>query len=50
MGMPVIVEIPDKPENKEVLEFVFSYFTYVDEKFSTYKENSEITKMNTAKT
>ncbi len=46
MGMPVIVEIPDGPENKEILEFVFSYFTYVDEKFSIYKDTSEITKIN----
>lgn len=46
MGMPVIIEITDEIVDKELFELVFNYFTYVDEKFSVYKETSEITKIN----
>ena len=49
MGMPIIVEITDQNATPENLEKVFSYFKYVDEKFSTYKESSEITKINKEK-
>src|SRR5258708_2759823 len=38
MGMPVIVD----PGRREV----FDYFKYIDEKFSPYKQNSEVTKIN----
>jgi thiamine biosynthesis lipoprotein len=54
MGMPVIAEIADgsqpadsqSPVSKNALEKVFAYFEYVDEKFSTYKETSEISRIN----
>ncbi len=46
MGMPVIVEINDREATPELFDEVFSYFTYVDEKFSTYKETSEISAIN----
>jgi thiamine biosynthesis lipoprotein len=46
MGMPVIIEIAEKESGKELFNEVFSYFTYVDEKFSTYKETSEISAIN----
>ncbi|MCL5733807.1 MAG: FAD:protein FMN transferase [Patescibacteria group bacterium] len=49
MGMPITVEIADKNAMPENLEKIFSYFKYVDEKFSTYKESSEITKINKGK-
>lgn len=45
MGMPVIIDIPnfsDKPTFKKV----FKYFKYIDEKFSPFKQNSEVTKIN----
>lgn len=45
MGMPVTVEIVGC-KNPKILSTVFSYFKYVDEKFSTYKRNSEISKIN----
>ena len=44
MGMPVTVEIVGG--TTEALEKVFSYFTEVDERFSTYKPESEISKIN----
>lgn len=46
MGMPVIIEIVDKGATTLDFEEVFSFFDYVDQKFSTYKSDSEITKIN----
>lgn len=46
MGMPVTVEIRDDSATEEALQKVFSYFEYVDEKFSTYKTTSEISRIN----
>ncbi|MBY0376745.1 FAD:protein FMN transferase, partial [Patescibacteria group bacterium] len=46
MGMPVTVEIVDKNANALSMALIFNYFKYVDEKFSTYKKESEITKIN----
>ncbi len=45
MGMPIIVEIVGYQSESD-LEAVFSYFESVDRKFSTYKNDSEITKLN----
>lgn len=49
MGMPVTVEIVDAFATKKVLGEIFDYFTYIDNKFSTYKENSEIIHINQGK-
>jgi thiamine biosynthesis lipoprotein len=46
MGMPVIVEVIDAWADAGLLETVFAYFDYVDRKFSTYKEDSEISRIN----
>jgi FAD:protein FMN transferase len=46
MGMPITVEIVDAWATQESLENVFAYLQYVDDKFSTYKENSEISRIN----
>lgn len=46
MGMTVAVEIADGAAPQEAINKVFSYFTYVDETFSTYKKTSEISKIN----
>lgn len=46
MGMPVTVEIVDAAASDSVMDEVFDYFQYVDEKFSTYKETSEISRLN----
>ncbi len=45
MGMPVIIDILDNPSDKD-FQKVFDYFRYVDEKFSPFKKNSEVTKIN----
>ena len=46
MGMPVTIEIVDMVFDKKILNAVFSYFKYIDGKFSTYKKNSDISKIN----
>ncbi len=49
MGMPVSVEVVDPSATKQHIEEVYAYFRYVDEKFSTYKDTSEITLINEKK-
>lgn len=46
MGMTITVEIADKVFDQEVFKKAFDYFEYVDEKFSTYKDKSEISLIN----
>ncbi len=45
MGMPITVEIVDVV-SADVVERAFEYFVSVDQKFSTYKKNSEISAYN----
>lgn len=44
--MPITVEILDKRIKKEDIDKVYDYFDYVDHKFSTYKDNSEVSMIN----
>ena len=46
MGMPVTVEVVDASATQSLLDSAFHYFEYVDEKFSTYKQSSEISRIN----
>lgn len=46
MGMPISVEVIDSSATPEHIEEVYSYFNYIDEKFSTYKDSSEISRFN----
>ncbi len=46
MGMPVTVEIVDPTATRDDLEQVFASFLAVDNTFSTYKESSEISRIN----
>ncbi len=50
MGMPVTVEIVEagsaSSTAREAVNSTFAYFEYVDEKFSTYKQHSEISRIN----
>jgi len=46
MGMPVTVEITDPSVSQESLDKAFDYFRYVDDTFSTYKKDSEISRFN----
>ncbi|HEX5456704.1 MAG TPA: FAD:protein FMN transferase [Candidatus Saccharimonadales bacterium] len=45
MGMPITVEIAGSGD-ENLLKKVFDYFRYVDGKYSTYKEDSEISMIN----
>jgi thiamine biosynthesis lipoprotein len=46
MGMPITVQIAQQGNFPDALNKIFDYFIRVDEKFSTYKPNSEISKIN----
>ncbi len=46
MGMPITVEVVDDTVTEKVLDDVYAYFQYVDDTFSTYKDNSEIMRIN----
>jgi thiamine biosynthesis lipoprotein len=46
MGMPITIEIADESTTDNILNKIFGYFRQVDEKFSTYKATSEISKIN----
>lgn len=46
MGMPITLEVADGSVTQADLDFVFAYFTSVDERFSTYKETSEVSQIN----
>ncbi len=46
MGMPVQLEITDSQATHADYDAVFEYFVAIDERFSTYKEQSEISKIN----
>lgn len=44
--MPITVEIVDEMEGGQIFDEVYNYFMAVDERFSTYKETSEISQIN----
>ena len=46
MGMPATIEIVDFFASKADLEKVFSYFKYVEEKFSPFRSDSELSAIN----
>src|ERR1700692_2208285 len=46
MGMPITVEIVDAAATEADIANVFACFRAVDDTFSTYKEDSEISKIN----
>ncbi len=46
MGMPITVEIVDRKASQKDIDAIFAYFQEIDNRFSTYKENSEISKLN----
>lgn len=46
MGMPVSIDIAEKIAHREHIERAFTYFRHVDETFSTYKDASEISRIN----
>jgi thiamine biosynthesis lipoprotein len=46
MGMPVIVDVRDEGVDENVLERMFDWLRFADATFSTYKDDSEISRLN----
>jgi len=46
MGMPITLEIVDPGVSINIVDEGFAYLEYVDNKFSTYKDQSEISRLN----
>src|SRR5579863_7147150 len=46
MGMPITIHVGDESAKETDIDEVFEHFVTVDEAFSTYKETSEISKIN----
>lgn len=46
MGMPITVEVLDSGVTSTDLDRVYAYFDQVDRTFSTYKESSEMSRLN----
>jgi len=46
MGMPVIVEVCDIGFDETVLDHLFAWLRFVDETFSTYRQDSDISRLN----
>lgn len=46
MGMPIVVDVRDDGVPEHVVDAVFAWFRRVDETFSTYKQSSEISRLN----
>jgi FAD:protein FMN transferase len=46
MGMPITVEIVDASASAEAFDEVYSYFNYIDQTFSPFKETSEVSRVN----
>lgn len=46
MGMPITIEVVDAGSRNQDVTDVFAYFNEVDRRFSTYKPDSEISRIN----
>lgn len=46
MGMPVVIDIRDDGASDEMLRLAFEEFRSVDARFSTYRDESEISRLN----
>lgn len=46
MGMPVTIDTSDPRAQSADIDAVFDYFTAVDARFSTYKDDSEVSRIN----
>ena len=46
MGMPIVIDIRDQGAACGLLDRAFDEFRTIDERFSTYKDDSEITRIN----
>ncbi len=49
MGMPISVEIVDPQATAEIFDRVYAYFSYIDDTFSPFKTDSEVSLINQGK-
>jgi FAD:protein FMN transferase len=46
MGMPIVLDVRDEDVDEDVLDAMFDWLRWVDATFSTYKDDSEISRLN----
>ena len=46
MGMPIVIDVRDDGAGDELLDLAYDWFREVDAVFSTYKDDSEISRLN----
>lgn len=46
MGMPITIEINGHQGSGKLIDDLFEYFRFIDKRYSTYKTNSEISRIN----
>src|SRR5579862_4545768 len=46
MGMPITVEIVDENAPALLIDVIFAYFAEVEQRFSTFKPDSEVSRFN----
>jgi thiamine biosynthesis lipoprotein len=46
MGMPIVIDVRDEDADDELLDAAFDSFRTVDARFSTYRDDSEIARIN----
>jgi hypothetical protein len=46
MGIPIVVDVRDDDVDPEALERMFAWLRWVDATFSTYKDDSELSRLN----
>jgi thiamine biosynthesis lipoprotein len=46
MGMPIVIDLRDEWADEELLDRAFEEFRSVDRRFSTHRDDSEITRIN----
>ncbi|HWX09750.1 MAG TPA: FAD:protein FMN transferase [Gaiellaceae bacterium] len=46
MGMPIVLDVRDEDVDEDALDAMFDWLRWVDAVFSTYKEDSEISRLN----
>ena len=45
MGMPIVIDVRDGDVDEAALDHVYAWFRWVDATFSTYREDSEISRL-----
>lgn len=46
MGMPIVLDVRDEDVDEDVVDAMFNWLRWVDATFSTYKEDSDISRLN----